>query len=50
MEKSLRLGFPTTNNEVEYEAMLAGMAMVTKLKGEGRGVFKFMTGGGASQW
>ena len=34
MEKSLRLGFLTTSNEVEYEALLAGMAMVNKLKGE----------------
>ena len=28
MEKSLRLGFLATNNEVEYEALLAGVAMV----------------------
>lgn len=25
MEKSFRLGFPTFNNEVEYEALLAGL-------------------------
>ena len=31
MEKSLQLA---TSNEVEYEALLAGMAMVNKLKGE----------------
>ena len=31
MEKSLRLGFLATNNEAEYEALLAGMAMVKKL-------------------
>jgi len=31
VEKYLRLGFPTTNNEAEYEALLAGMAMVSKL-------------------
>ena len=34
MEKSLRLGFLATSNEVEYKALLAGMAMVNKLKGE----------------
>ena len=28
MEKSLRLGFLATNNEAEYEALLAGVAMV----------------------
>ena len=28
IEKSLRLGFSATNNEVEYEALLVGMAMV----------------------
>ena len=28
IEKSLRLGFLTTNNEAEYEALLMGMAMV----------------------
>ena len=34
MEKSLRLGFLATNNEVEYEALLAGMEMVNQLKGK----------------
>ena len=34
MEKSLRYGFPTTNNEAEYEALLVGMAMVSKLGGK----------------
>ena len=34
MEKSLRLGFSTTNNEVEYEALLAGINMVRLLGGE----------------
>ena len=34
MEKSLGLGFLATNNEVEYMALLAGMAMVNKNKGE----------------
>ena len=31
VEKSLRLGFPATNNEAEYEALLAGIEMVSKL-------------------
>ena len=31
MEKSLRLGFLATNNEAEYEALLAGIAMVKQL-------------------
>ena len=31
IEKSLRLGFSATNNEVEYEALLQGMTMVQKL-------------------
>ena len=34
IEKSLRLGFSTTNNEAEYEALLMGMAMVQKLGGK----------------
>ena len=34
MEKSLRLGFPATNNEAKYEDLLAGMAMVGKLGGK----------------
>ena len=34
VEKSLWLGFPATNNEAEYEALLARMAMVGKLGGE----------------
>ena len=33
MEKSLRLRFPATNNKAEYEALLVGMAMVSKLGG-----------------
>ena len=28
IERSLRLGFSTTNNEAEYEALLMGMVMV----------------------
>ena len=31
IEKSLRLGFSATNNEVEYEALLVGMAMVQRM-------------------
>ena len=33
IEKSLRLGFSATNNEVEYEALLVGMVMVHKMGG-----------------
>ena len=31
MEKSLWLGFLTTNNEAEYEALLAGVAIINQL-------------------
>ena len=34
IEKSLRLGFSTINNEAEYEALLQGMAMVQKMGGK----------------
>ena len=34
IEKSLRLGFSATNNETEYEALLAGMTMVQKMDGK----------------
>lgn len=34
IEKSLWLGFPATNNEAEYKALLAGIEMVEKLGGE----------------
>ena len=34
IEKSLRLGFLTTNNEAEYEALLQGMTMVQKMGGK----------------
>ncbi|XP_023882726.1 uncharacterized protein LOC111995068 [Quercus suber] len=34
IEKSLRLGFSATNNEVEYEALLEGMIMVQKMGGK----------------
>ena len=34
IEKSLRLGFSATNNEVEYKALMQGMAMVQKIGGK----------------
>ena len=34
IEKSLRLGFSTTNNEAEYEPLLVGMIMVQKMGGK----------------
>ena len=34
IEKSLRLGFSTTTNEAEYEALLVGMTMVQKMGGK----------------
>ena len=34
IEKSLKLGFSATNNEVEYEALLVGMPMVQKKGGK----------------
>ena len=34
IEKSLRLGFLTTNNEAEYEALLEGMSMVQRVGGK----------------
>ena len=34
VEKSLRLDFPATNNEVEYEALIEGMAMVRRMGGK----------------
>ena len=39
IEKSLRLGFSTTSNETEYEAMLMGMMMVQKMSGKTVNVF-----------
>lgn len=35
IEKSLRLDFLATNNEVEYEALITGLDSVKKLKGGG---------------
>ena len=34
IEKSLRLDFPATNNETEYETLLEGMAMVQRIGGK----------------
>ena len=39
IEKSLRLGFSATNNEVEYETLLVGMSMVQKMGGKVMEVF-----------
>ena len=39
IEKSLRLNFSTTNNEVEYKALLMGMMMVQKMGGKAVRVF-----------
>ena len=33
IEKSLRLDFSATNNEVEYETLLIGVAMVQRMSG-----------------
>ena len=40
VEKSLRLDFPATNNEAEYETLLEGMVMVQK---DGREVHKTLS-------
>ena len=34
IEKSLRLRFSATNNEVKYEALLMGMVMVQRMGGK----------------
>lgn len=39
IEKSLRLSFLATNNEAEYEALLAGMTMIKRLGGKAIKVF-----------
>ena len=39
VEKSLRLDFSTTNNEVEYEALLEGMSMVQRMGGKSATMF-----------
>ena len=39
IEKSLRLSFSATNNEIEYEALLMGMIMVQKMGEKAMKVF-----------
>ena len=39
IEKSLRLGFSATNNEVEYEVLLVRMTMVQKMGGKAVEIF-----------
>ena len=39
IEKSLKLGFSTMNNETEFEALLQGMSMVQKLGGKAVNMF-----------
>ena len=39
IEKSLRLGISTTNNEAKYETLLVGMTMVPKLGGKSMEIF-----------
>ena len=39
IEKSLRLGFSATNNEVEYEALLEGISMVQRVGGKAIKIF-----------
>ena len=39
IKKSLRLGFSTTNNEAEYEALLEGVRMVQRMGGKAIKVF-----------
>ena len=39
IEKSLWLGFSTTNNEAEYEALLEGMSMVQRMGGKSATMF-----------
>ena len=39
IEKSLRLGFSATNNEVKYETLLVGMTIVQRMGGKAVEVF-----------
>ena len=41
IEKSLRLGFSTTNNEAKYKALLVGMAMIQKMEGRTGEIFSY---------
>ena len=38
IEKSLKLGFSTMNNEAEYKALLEGMSMVQRMEGSSKDV------------
>ena len=50
IEKSLRLSFLATNNEAKYGALLMGMMMVQKIRGNAMKVFSdSKTGGGSSK-
>ena len=42
IEKSLRLGFSSTNNEAEYDALLLGMTMVQKIGGKAVEIFLYL--------
>ena len=42
IEKSLRLGFSTTNNKAEYETLLVGMTMVQKIGGKTVEIFSVL--------
>ena len=39
IEKSLKLGFSTTNNETEYETLLVEMTLVQKMNGKAVKIF-----------
>ena len=39
IEKSLKPGFSTTNNEAEYEALLEGTSMVHRMGGKAVNMF-----------
>ena len=39
IEKSLRLGFSATNNEVKYEALLVEITMVQRMGGKAVEIF-----------
>ena len=39
IKKSLRLSFPATNNEAEYEALLEGVTMVLRMGGKSINLF-----------
>ena len=41
MEKSLSLGFPSTNNKTEYEALQAHLSTIRKLRGRAVEVYSY---------